>query len=69
MQEYKVDHSGSCRDKDGTLYTYKANKPVSLPEDVAKALGESAHPTGRTFAKDVKNTLNKMVGSEDAKTK
>jgi hypothetical protein len=74
MNEYIVDHNGGCRanDKEGTLYVYKAGKPVYLPEDVAKALGDSAKATGR---KEEKNFLDKakdtmIHGSErDLKTK
>ena len=38
FKKVKVDHSGSC---DG--FTYLAGKPVELPEDVLKALGNGSY--------------------------
>ena len=79
MNEYRVDHNGSCRANDksvknpeGTLYTYKKDEPVYLPDDVAAALGDSAKPTGKSkeknFLDKAKDTM--IHGNEkDVKTK
>jgi hypothetical protein len=68
MDIYKVNHSGLVitQDKNGakTEWRFEKGVPVELPDDAAKALGDSAKLTNEKVKEDkddLKKPLNKMV--------
>ena len=68
MNTYKVNHTGLVltEDKDGkrTEWRFEKDVPVELPDDAAKALGDTAKPTREPVKEqneDLKKPLNKMV--------
>lgn len=68
MNTYKVNHTGLVltEDKDGkkTEWRFEKDKPVELPDDAAKALGDGAKQTNehvKEEKEEMKKPLNKMV--------
>ncbi len=66
MKKVKVDHNGQSTGSDGLVYSYEADVEVELPEDVIKALGDSAYE-GDKKAEDAKPPVEKPKIAEPAK--
>lgn len=84
MDTYVVDHNGSHRTNpdekhpDGEVFHFSKGKPVKLPDDVVKALGDSAKKVGDNPApektedkedKEAKGSVNRMMGKGQTETK